>query len=87
MSLTNYLLQSVIGVFIFKGFIDLYGKLSLFALEVVAWITFSLMLLGSWLWLRKFRYGPMEWIWRKLSYGRKINIAIVKNDIIKINTL
>ena len=35
-----------------------------------ALVVFVVQVLLSWWWLRRFRFGPMEWIWRKLTYGK-----------------
>lgn len=71
MALTNYLLQSVIGSLIFFGFgLGLYDRLGLAAgaLLVVAVYVGQVALSNAW--LRRFRFGPVEWVWRSLAYGR-----------------
>jgi uncharacterized protein len=71
MALTNYLLQSVICTTIFYSYGGgLYagiGPLAGLALTVaifLAQIPFSMF------WLSRFRFGPMEWLWRTLTYGK-----------------
>jgi uncharacterized protein len=71
MALTNYLLQSIICTTIFYG--HGLGQFERFSrvdqlLTVAAIWTFQLA--TSPLWLRYFRFGPFEWLWRSLSYGR-----------------
>jgi uncharacterized protein len=71
MSLTNYLMQSVICTFIFYSYgFGLYGDVGAAAgvgLSVAIWV----VQLGiSVAWLRRFKFGPMEWLWRTLSYGK-----------------
>ena len=70
MALTNYLSQSVIGLFLFTGAgFALYNQLErhqLYYLVVAIWI---LQLWWSPLWLKHHRYGPIEWLWRKGAYG------------------
>ncbi|MCC6557203.1 MAG: DUF418 domain-containing protein [Polyangiaceae bacterium] len=71
MALTNYLLQSVIGSLLFFGFgLGLYDRLGLTtgALLVVAVYLAQVALSNAW--LRRFRFGPVEWAWRSLTYGR-----------------
>lgn len=71
MALTNYLLQSVIGSLVFFGFgLGLYDRLGLTAgaLLVVAVYLGQVALSNAW--LRRFRFGPVEWAWRSLAYGR-----------------
>jgi uncharacterized protein len=68
MALTNYLAQSVIMTTFFY-WLGFYGRTSVeFAvgLMVGVWV---LELLWSGPWLSRFRYGPVEWLWRRLSYG------------------
>ncbi len=71
MALTNYLMQTVICTTIFYGYgFGLYNELSRvgqLALVVSIW-TFQIVF--SVLWIRVFRFGPCEWIWRTVSYWR-----------------
>ena len=72
MALTNYLTQSVLGVFVFYG-IGLavgpsLGYLSRLGFAVTL---FSLQIVFSRWWLSRFRFGPMEWAWRCLTYRRR----------------
>jgi uncharacterized protein len=70
MALTAYLLQSVLASLVFAGF-GLYDRLgSAQALLVVAGV-WSVLLVGCPLWLRRFRFGPVEWLWRTLTYGER----------------
>jgi uncharacterized protein len=71
MALTNYLSQSALALFVFTGAgLALYGQLSRFELYYVVAAIWLLQLTWSPLWLRHFRYGPAEWIWRSLTYWR-----------------
>ncbi len=71
MALTNYILQSVIGIFLFYGIgLGLGASLGLGATELVALAVFVFQILFSMLWLRIFRFGPLEWVWRMLTYGK-----------------
>lgn len=75
MALTNYLLQSVICVLIFYGFgLGQFGRVGARAATLIALGVFLFQVLASALWLRSFSYGPMEWIWRQLTYGRRIKL-------------
>lgn len=70
MSLTNYLLQSLVFSFIFYGFgLGLFGKLSPAATSVIAILVFMAQLLLSRVWLQSYRFGPAEWLWRSATYG------------------
>jgi uncharacterized protein len=68
MALTNYLLQSLVCVALFTT-TGLYGKVgpALLLIPTVA-VYAGQVWLSNW-WLRRFRYGPMEWLWRSLTYG------------------
>ncbi len=70
MALTNYLLQSLVGTWVFYGYglgrwgqvprrWQLLGMVALFLVQVVA----------SRAWLARFRFGPVEWLWRACTYG------------------
>ena len=70
MALTNYLLQSVFALFLFTGAgLALYGRLQRWELYFVAVAIWGVLLAFSALWLKRFRYGPVEWAWRAVSYG------------------
>lgn len=84
MSLTNYIMQSVLGMFLFRGaFLGLYGKLGNAWLSVIALSAFILLIIGSKLWMKEFRYGPLEFIWRELTY--KTSLKFIKNGNNKQN--
>jgi uncharacterized protein len=74
-ALSNYLFQTIISIFFFYGiglgFAFSYGY-SFSVLFVL--IVFALQILFSTLWLRYFRFGPVEWIWRQLTYGKVIRL-------------
>lgn len=65
---SNYLLQSVICTAIFYG-LGLYGQFSLALALLLCLAIYALQLFVSSVWLSRFRYGPMEWLWRSLTYG------------------
>jgi len=72
MPLSNYLLQTLMGTFIFYGwglgFWDRATPLIETALAVGLFFAVQLPL-SAW-WLSRFRYGPVEYVWRRLTYGR-----------------
>jgi uncharacterized protein len=69
MALTNYLLQTLIGIGLFFGIgLGLGGKVSTVFLPPLALGIFLLQTGFSEVWLRSFRFGPMEWLWRSLTY-------------------
>ena len=72
MALTNYLMHSVILTTVFYGYgFSLYGSIPRFWQMgfVVAVIALQLML-SPW-WLSRYRFGPVEWLWRSLTYWKR----------------
>lgn len=67
LSLSNYILQSLICVIIFSGF-GFYGQLKPTQLIGLAMIIFAGQIVFSYTWLQFNKYGPLEGIWRKFSY-------------------
>lgn len=75
MALTNYISQSLIGMWLFYGIgLGLGASVGLGATELIALGVFSFQVLFSMGWLRFFRFGPLEWIWRMLTYGKFLPI-------------
>lgn len=69
MSLTNYILQSIIGVSLFYGFgLGLYRYTGATVCLLIALGIFTLQLLFSRWWLGRHRQGPLEWGWKKLTW-------------------
>jgi uncharacterized protein len=72
MAFTNYITHSIICNFIFLGYgLSMYGKLhrhELYYIVIGIWI-FQLII--SPIWLKYFRFGPLEWVWRSLTYWQK----------------
>lgn len=72
MAFTNYLMQSLICGLIFYGVgFGLFGKLHRYELYYVVAAVWVAEIIWSHLWLRYFRYGPLEWLWRSLTYWKK----------------
>ncbi|UGB36992.1 DUF418 domain-containing protein [Frateuria soli] len=70
MTLTHYLSQSVLGVVLFYGIGLGLGPRWGMAGVLGAWVLiFGTQVLLSHLWLARFRYGPVEWLWRWMTYG------------------
>lgn len=69
-ALSGYLGQSVLAMLVFGG-LRLYGRFGVFGeLAVVAGIWLVLLLAAPW-WTSRYRFGPVEWVWRSLTYGRR----------------
>ncbi len=72
MALTNYIGQSVWGMAIYYGIgLGLGASMGLSLVVPVAVGVWLVEALFSLLWLRLFNFGPLEWIWRMLTYGRR----------------
>lgn len=66
---TNYLGTSILMMFVFHGWaLGLFGQLNRPQLYLVVLAAWAVMLLWSKPWLERFRYGPLEWLWRCLTY-------------------
>ncbi len=69
MALTNYIVQSIIGTFIFYGWgLGYLGEIRNLYIFFMAIIFIALQMMFSTWWLRKYYYGPLEWLWRSLTY-------------------
>ena len=67
---TNYLLQTVIATTIFYGHgLGLFGYVSRVEAMGIVVAVWAVQVPLSVLWLRYFRFGPVEWVWRTLTYG------------------
>ncbi|MEO5936632.1 MAG: DUF418 domain-containing protein, partial [Terriglobales bacterium] len=71
MALTNYLIQSLICTFIFYSHgLGKFGKIGPAYLPLIVVAIYSVQLMWSPWWLRRFHFGPAEWLWRTLTYGK-----------------
>jgi uncharacterized protein len=71
-ALSNYLLTSISCSLLFNGFgAGLYGKLEYYQLYAVVACVWILNLTLSPLWLRYYQFGPVEWVWRSLTYWKR----------------
>jgi uncharacterized protein len=70
MAMSNYLMHSIITSIVFLGF-GLYGQLERYELYYVVFSIWVFQLITSVIWLKYFQFGPFEWLWRSLTYGKK----------------
>lgn len=71
LALTNYLMQSLICVFIFMSYgLGLEAQVGPLKLTLIAFAIYMFQVMFSHFWIRFFRFGPMEWLWRSLTYGK-----------------
>ena len=75
MALSNYIIQTVLMVVIFYnlGF-GLFGKTGLFSTFVIAIVIVVFQVVLSNIWLMYYRFGPLEWVWRSLTYKKVVKI-------------
>ena len=72
MALTNYIMHSVICGFIFTGIgLSWFGKLQRHELYYVVLGIWIFQLVASPIWLKYYRFGPLEWLWRSLTYKKR----------------
>ncbi|OIJ15561.1 hypothetical protein BKP35_00775 [Anaerobacillus arseniciselenatis] len=72
MALTNYLMQSIMVTFIYYSYgFGLFGQIGPFYGLLITFGIFAVQIVYSYFWMKKFNYGPMEWLWRRLTYGKE----------------
>lgn len=72
LALTNYLMQSLVASTLFYGYgFGLWGQVGRAGQVLLVLAVFTLQVLASHWWLARFRFGPVEWLWRWLSYGER----------------
>ncbi len=71
MAFSNYILQTLIGNFVFLGAgLGLMGQVGPVCYTVFGLIVFLFQIVISTIWLRYFNFGPLEWLWRSGTYGK-----------------
>ena len=71
MALTNYLTQSIVCTLIFYGYgLGLFGQMGAATGIGLTIVIYALQIPLSHWWMRRFLYGPVEWLWRSLTYGK-----------------
>jgi uncharacterized protein len=72
MALTNYLMQSAVFALLFYGYgFQLFGRLDPRTATAIGVAFYAGQLWFSAWWLKQYRFGPFEWLWRSLTYGRR----------------
>lgn len=71
MAFTNYIMHTIICNFIFLGYgFSMYGKLQRYELYYIVFSIWVFQLIISPIWLKYYRFGPLEWLWRSLTYWK-----------------
>lgn len=76
MALSNYIMQSVLAYWIMRTF-NGYEAFSAFQCVTLVLSIYTLQILLSKLWFRFYRFGPLEWVWRSISYMKVLPIKKV----------
>jgi uncharacterized protein len=72
MAFSNYILETVLCTFIFYGHgLGLFARVSRLQEILVVLAVWIVVLVFSRLWMRRFYFGPLEWLWRSLTYGER----------------
>ncbi|RZL45730.1 MAG: DUF418 domain-containing protein [Pedobacter sp.] len=73
MTLTNYMTQNLIGLLVFSGFgLGIWNTRPLWFYLLLALMVYIVQIYFSKWWLLKYNYGPVEWVWRQLSYRKRL---------------
>ena len=87
LALTNYLMQSIICTLFFTGLgMGYFARLTQYQLYLFVVEVCIFQIIFSTLWLRVFHMGPAEWLWRSLTYGKRLPFKKRKKDIIQSPT-
>ena len=72
MAFTHYIVQSIVLGFVFYGYgLGLFGRLGTLQALAIGVTLYALQVAASRWWLARYRYGPLEWAWRSLTYGAR----------------
>lgn len=73
MTLTNYMMQNLIGLLVFSGFgLGIFNSKPIWFYLLLAIVVYTVQVYLSKWWLSRYNYGPVEWIWRQLSYRKRL---------------
>ena len=83
MALTNYLMQSLVCTLVFYGYgLGYFEQLPRAWQPLFVLVVFGLQVLLSHWWLARFRYGPMEWLWRWMTYGTRPALRVAAPAVV-----
>ncbi len=72
MAFTNYLMQSLLcGIYFYGIGFNKFGELERYELYIVVAVVWLIEIIWSHIWLNFFLFGPVEWVWRSLTYWKK----------------
>jgi uncharacterized protein len=72
MAFSNYIMQSVVLGLIFYGYgLGYFGRMDVWTCLAIVVLMFAAQVAFSRWWLDRFHFGPIEWLWRTLTYGQR----------------
>ena len=75
MSFSSYLSHTIFGILIFYPYaFGLFGTMTLWQVEVLAIVLYAVQVFLAVIWLKYFTFGPLEWLWRSLTYGKFLSM-------------
>ena len=87
MTLTTYLTQSLVSTFVFYNWgLGLMNRVNLTGILMFTVGLFSLQIAFSVWWLRRYQFGPAEWLWRSLAYGRRLPLRVRLTPLVAART-
>ncbi len=85
MALTNYVMQTILCSFYFFGFgLNHYGHYEAKGLFLFVSIIWGIQICYSWMYFKFFQMGPLEWLWKRLTYGKDYKLAAINKKPSKI---
>ncbi len=79
MALSNYMFQNLLAAFVFYNFgLKLIGETGPFMNLLICLAIYAVQIPLSVWWLKKYRFGPAEWLWRSLTYGKRQPMMVGK---------
>lgn len=80
MAFTNYIMHSIICTLFFFGYgLNFYAELGYFQMYGVVLVIWGIQLMVSPWWLQRFQFGPLEWVWRSLTYWQRQPMRIASS--------
>jgi len=75
MSFSSYLSHTIFGILIFYPYgFGLFGTMTLWQVEILAVVLYVTQVFLAVIWLKYFTFGPLEWLWRSLTYGKFLSM-------------
>jgi uncharacterized protein len=88
MAFSNYILTSILCTILFEGYgFGLFGRLQRAQLYMILPGIWLVQLIASPIWLRHFRFGPLEWVWRSLTYWKLQPMLLKTASLMKAGTV